>query len=171
VVAIGSAKYLPDQRTFLVSNFSSRGPTLEGLIKPDALLFGEDISMASSSSDTATIAKSGTSFAAPFGSAMALLMHEGLYRRATPTQEIPGVYPELGIYYFSPADLIDKYLAGLSIKPQDIPAVKDNDYGCGLPFGPLIVQKLSVSPVVDVSSMLGMFVVISMMGMMIKTVE
>jgi serine protease AprX len=169
VAAVGSAKYLADQKTFVVSDFSSRGPTLEGLIKPDALLFGEDIEMASSSSDTATIAKSGTSFATPFGSAMALLFHEGLYRRAVPTQEIPGVYPELGIYYFTPADLIDKYLAGISIKPQGIPAGKDNDYGCGLPFGPLIAQVLSVSPAIDISALLLPVVAIGMMGMVMST--
>lgn len=145
VATIGSAKYLPDQKTFVVSDFSSRGPTLEGLIKPDALLFGEDIDMASSSSDTATTAKSGTSFATPFASGMALTFLEGLYRRAEPTQEIAGVYPELGIRRFTPADVIDKYLAGFSIKPQGIPVGKDNDYGCGLPFGPLIAQMVGVA--------------------------
>jgi serine protease AprX len=168
VAAVGSAKYLADQKTFVVSDFSSRGPTLEGLIKPDALLFGEDIDMASSSTDTATTAKSGTSFATPFASAMALLLHEGLYRRAVPTQEIAGVYPELGIWYFTPADLIDKYLIGISIKPQGIPAGKDNNYGCGLPFGPLIAQVLGVSPAVDISALLLPVVAIGMMGMVVS---
>ena len=171
VAAIGSAKYLPDQKTFVVSNFSSRGPTLEGLVKPDALLFGEDIDMASSSSDTATTAKSGTSFATPFGSAMSLLFMEGLQRRAQPTQEIPGVYPELGIYYFTLADMIDRYLAGVSVKPQGVPAGKDNDYGCGLPFGPLILQTLGVRLAFDLSAVFTGMVAVMMMIPMVKMVE
>jgi serine protease AprX len=171
VAAVGSAKYLPDQKTFVVSNFSSRGPTLEGLTKPDSLLFGEDIDMASSSSDTATTAKSGTSFATPFGSAMSLLFMEGLQRQAQPTQEIPGVYPELGIYYFTLADMIDRYLGGLSIKPQGVPSGKDNDYGYGLPFGPLILQTLGVRPAFDLSAVFTGMVAVMMIGAVIKAMD
>ncbi len=170
VGAVGSAKYLPNQKTFVVSNFSSRGPTLEGLIKPDALLFGEDIDMASSSSDTATTAKSGTSFSTPFASAMALTFLEGLQRRAELTQEIPGVYPELGIWYFTLADIIDRYLAGVSIKPQGVPAGKDNEYGYGLPFGPLILQTLGVKPAIDLSAMFTGMMAVMMMGMVVKMI-
>jgi serine protease AprX len=169
VGAAGSAKYLPDQQTFVVSNFSSRGPTLEGLTKPDLLLFGEDIVVASSESDTATVAKSGTSFATPFASGMVLGFLEGLLRRAVPIQEIPGVYPELGIWYFTPADVIDKYLAGVTIKPQGIPAGKDNDYGYGLPFGPLIAQTLELRPAVDISAMLTPVLAIVLLGMVTTT--
>ena len=162
VVAVGSAKYEP----FQVSDFSSRGPTREGLIKPDGVLFGEDIVVASSESDTATTAKSGTSFATPFASGMVLCFLEGLYRRAVPIQEIPGVYPELGIWYFTPADAIDKYFAGVTIKPQGVPAGKDNDYGYGLPFGPLVAQALGLRPAVDISAMLTPVVAIALLGMM-----
>jgi serine protease AprX len=171
VAAVGSAKYLPDQKTFVVSDFSSRGPTLEGLIKPDALLFGEDIEMASSSSDTATIAKSGTSFATPFASAMILLFLEIVYRQALPTEEVTGIYPGQGPGYFTPADIIDKYLPGLSIKPQGISAGKDNDYGCGLPFGPLVLRVLQVKPALDLSAMLTGMIAIMMIGMMLKTIK
>ena len=52
VMAVGSAHYLPESNTFVVSDFSSRGPTQEGLVKPDVVLFGEDIVVASSQSDT-----------------------------------------------------------------------------------------------------------------------
>lgn len=168
VGAVGSAKYLSDQKTFVVSDFSSRGPTLEGLVKPDALMFGEDIDMASSASDTATIAKSGTSFSTPFTSAMALLFFEGYQRRAVPTQPIPGVYPELGIW-IPIQDAIDKYLLGICIKPQGTPTGKDNDYGYGLPFGPLVAQVIGVRPAVDISSILTAFVGVAMLGMVATT--
>jgi serine protease AprX len=171
VAAVGSAKYLPDQKTFLVSDFSSRGPTLEGLIKPDMLFFGEDIDMASSASDTATIAKSGTSFAAPFISAIGILFFEGLQRRAQPTQEIPGVYPELGVYYFTQAEMMDKYLAGISIKPQGVPAGKDNDYGCGLIFGPLVLQAIGVKPAIDLGTLLTGMVAVMMIGAVVKAMD
>jgi hypothetical protein len=102
---------------------------------------------------------------------MALIFLEGLQRRAEPTQEIPGVYPELGIYYFTLADIIDKYLAGVSIKPQGVPAGKDNDYGCGLLFGPLILQTLGVRPAFDLSAMFTGMMAIMMMGAVVKAMD
>jgi serine protease AprX len=162
VMAIGSTSYEP----FLVSNFSSRGPTKEGLIKPDVVLFGEGIIMASSSSDSATISKSGTSFATPLGSGAAILYNEGYIRRAVPTQPLPGVYPELGIW-IGVQDL-EKYLGACCVKPQGAPAEKDNDYGYGLPFGPLIAQIFQVTPAVDISALLLPVVAIGMMGIVMS---
>jgi serine protease AprX len=163
VMAIGSTSYEP----FLVSNFSSRGPTKEGLIKPDVVLFGEGIIMASSSSDTATIAKSGTSFATPLGAGAAILYNEGYVRRAMPTQALPGVYPELGIWIG--AQDLEKYLGACCVKPQGTPGGKDNDYGYGLPFGTLIAQIFQVRPAVDISALLLPVVAIGMMGMVMST--
>lgn len=168
VFAVGSAKYEP----FTVSTFSSRGPTREGLVKPDALMFGEDIIMASSSGDTATVAKSGTSFAAPFASAIALLYHEGVLKYGGveyPGEVPPGLYPEIR-YLVSPQNVMDLYLAGICIKPQGAAPGKDYDYGNGLLFGPLLAQAITPKPAVDISSLLNAVVVFAMMGIVIKLV-
>jgi len=166
VIAVGSASYEP----FQVSDFSSRGPTMEGLIKPDSVLFGENIEMASSASDTAMTAKSGTSFAAPFASGMVVLFHEALQRRITPTVPITGVYPELGIWgirEFPPELFIDKFLVGICVKPEDAPRGKDPEYGYGLPFGPLIYKAVTAVPVMEtVMATIPPLLGIAMMGMM-----
>jgi len=144
VVAVGSISYDP----FQISTFSSRGPTMEGLVKPDGVLFGENMEMASSDSDTAMIAKSGTSFATPFGSGMAILFHEGMQRQAVPTIPLAGVYPEMGIWV--PVDMfIDRFLPGICIKPEGTPQGKDYEYGYGLPFGPLIYKAITAVPVME----------------------
>lgn len=169
VIAAGSAKYLADQRTFIASEFSSRGPTLEGITKPDGTLFGEDIIMASSTSDTATVAKSGTSFACPFASCMGLLYLEGVNRRAQTRVQL-GELPPAQFYYI-PADiLVDQYLQRISIKPAGVAIGKDNIYGYGLPYGPLALQALQPVTGIDsvIASMLPLVVVLPMMGMIMK---
>ena len=146
---------------------------MEGLVKPDAVLFGEDIVMASSSSDTATVAKSGTSFAVPFASGMAILYHEGVLAYGGvryPEGPPPGIFPEI-TELIPASQMLDRYLPGLCIKPQGAPAVKDYEYGYGLPFGPLITQSLSPSPAADVSSLVpafSAFILIGTMGMMMR---
>ncbi|MFC1910556.1 S8 family serine peptidase [Chloroflexota bacterium] len=173
VVAVGSAAYFSAENTFMVSNFSSRGPTLEGLTKPDAVLFGESIAMASAASDSAMVAKSGTSFATPFASAMGLLYHEGILAYGGvryPEGPPPGLYPEI-TDLISVQQMLDVYLPGLCIKPQGIQAMKDYDYGCGIPFGPLMMRALSPTAATSISSympMLSTFMMLGMMGMMMK---
>ncbi len=167
VGAVGSVRYLLEDESFIISDFSSRGPTSEGLVKPDAVIFGEGIIMASHESDTATTAKSGTSFATPFVSGMVAVFLEGMARRAQSTQEVPGIYPELQKYDFTPAEIIDTYLAGFSIKPGGESPYKDNAYGSGLPFGPLVAQVLEARPAADlVASMVTPFMTLMMLGMM-----
>ncbi len=51
--------------TATVSSFSSRGPTADGRIKPDVVAAGENIYSSTSTSNSAYIAMSGTSMAAP----------------------------------------------------------------------------------------------------------
>jgi len=143
---------------------------MEGVTKPDALFFGEDIVMASSASNTATVAKSGTSFATPFNSGIAILYHEGDRRQATPTEPITGVYPDLQ-RRITLEELIDTYLVGICIKPQDASPGKDDDYGAGLPFGPLIAQALKPRAAVDLSTVLAGFVAVSMVGMITKVMR
>lgn len=166
VGAIGSAKYFEAEGAFIISNWSSRGPTLEGLIKPDLVLFGEDIIVASSDSDVATIAKSGTSFSTPFASGMAICYHEGMLRGAVPTIPIAGLAPEI-TWLVPIEDIIDIYLSRVCIKPEGVVISKDNEYGYGLPFGPLIAQALVAKPAVDVSAILTPVMLIAMLGMVI----
>lgn len=165
VFAVGSTRYEP----FIVSDFSSRGPTMEGLIKPEAVMFGENISMASSTSDIVTVAKSGTSFAVPFCSGMALLYQEGVRRQALTTIQLVEL-PPTEIYYVSSEEIIDTYLRRLCIKPQGISAGKDYDYGYGLPYGPLMRQAILAAPLLDISTILQSVMPIiglAMLGMII----
>jgi serine protease AprX len=170
VMAVGSLKYLASEKTFIVSNFSSRGPTLEGLAKPDVVMFGEDIVMASSASDTATIAKSGTSFSTPFVSGFGILYREGTYRLAVATQPIPGISIPV-TWGVAVQDIIDKYLPLLCIKPEGVSLGKDNDYGYGLAFGPLVLRALgyTAAQAVDISALLLPVVAIGMMGILMST--
>lgn len=161
VVAIGSAKFEP----FTISDFSSRGPTREGLIKPDAVMFGENLIISSSVNDTAVIAKSGTSFATPFASAIALLYHEGVKRKALTTYKLVEL-PPAEVYYISSQELVDTYLSLLCVKPEDVIPGKDYDYGYGAPYGPLVAQALKLVPAVDISTIMQPILGIAMLGLL-----
>ena len=139
--AIGSVSVEP----FLVSEFSSRGPTKEGITKPDLVAFGENIITASSKSDTATVAKSGTSFSAPFVSGLDAILQEGMYRQVVVSPELAEAFPMIidALQVWLTPVAFDPYLSRLAVKPQGVQRGKDNDYGFGLPLGSLIVQVLS----------------------------
>lgn len=163
VGAIGSVSYEP----FIVSEFSSRGPTVEGLTKPDLVFFGENLLTASGQNDTATENRSGTSFSTPFGSGIAVLYFSGLARGAIPTQVIPGV-GQIGEEELTTIqDAIDNYLPGLCIKPEGVMPERDNDYGCGLPFGPLATQAFkAIEAYSALSGLMTAIPAIMMLGMM-----
>ena len=173
VFAVGSAKY---DTPFTVSDFSGRGPTKEGLVKPEALMFGENIVLASSESNTATIAKTGTSFATPFMSASALLYHEGWLKVKYVGEPFPtmwtvageGRFPELEVLEAPPNIdiIIDRYLGQISAKPQGVPLGKDNAYGYGIIAGGLIATALGIRPAVDISTMMSSLVPILGIGML-----
>ncbi len=169
VAAVGSCSYEP----FVISDWSSRGPTIEGLVKPDLLMFGEDIVMASSASDTATVAKSGTSFSTPFVSAMVILAQEAILRWvAYEPGELPGLLPRGALGgVLTVEDMIDTHLLRVGVKPTGAPAGKDNGYGYGLPLGSLVAQVVRARPAMDVSSVLSAVVVIAMMGMMMRSLR
>lgn len=142
VMAVGSCGYEP----FVVSTFSSRGPTEEGLVKPDAVMFGENIEVASSESDDATKPNSGTSFSAPFAAGAAVLFKHGEQIWAELEKPV-GLPPVLEPVYFGELVLplnqetvIDALLPYICVKPQGEVSGKDDDYGFGLPFAPLVTQ-------------------------------
>jgi len=172
VIAIGSLAYYPEDPRYplLVSSFSGRGPTKGGLVKPDATLPGERIEMASSSSDSATTVKSGTSFATPLGSAIVATYLEAFMRRAVPLEPMPGVQPEYEPY-ITPPELVDQWLLGLCVKPDIAPKGKDNEYGCGIPFGGLVATALrtALAPaVVDIFSFAAPILTVGLMGAMVS---
>ncbi len=172
VGAVGSVQYIPDEQTFVVSAFSGRGPTKEGLVKPDMVFFGENMIVASSASDTATAPKSGTSFAAPFAAAMPLLYFESREVWAEYDEEdFPGAYPRGAIgRTLTPQEFIDQFLGAMCIKPQGAPRTKDYDYGHGLPFGPLVKQALAPVPAIaGIVEIVTPIMMLGMMGMMMGT--
>jgi serine protease AprX len=169
VFATGSIGYEP----MLVSGFSSRGPTREGLIKPDAVFYGENIRMASSLSDTAEIAKSGTSFAAPFCSGIAVLYQEGVIRYGGVAYVTPieGLDPELR-HLISIQELLDNYLVRITVKPkEDALPGKDYSYGCGMPFGALVRGQFTASPASELAGLMqpiSVMMALGLTGMILK---
>ncbi len=165
VTAIGSLSYEP----FVISEFSSRGPTVEGLVKPDGVLFGEDIVLASSTGDTETVAKSGTSFSVAFVTSMVVIYFEGVSKSAVTRQTLISGYP-LTLFPVTQEELHDKYLPLITVKPVGSPAGKDNAYGYGLPYGPLTAKALGLrtAGVLDISSMISAVLTIGVVGMMMK---
>lgn len=170
VLAVGSISPIASMNTFEVNSFSSAGPTLDGLTKPDAVMYGSNIVMASSASDSATVAKSGTSFSCPLAAGIAVIYLNGVDVQANYTNPVNGVTLPTGVIYFVPVkEIVDNFLPRICIKPTGVAAGKDNYYGYGLPYGPLI-QKAFVSSAIglDMSSVVGMMMAVMMMGMVMK---
>jgi len=174
VLCVGSV----NPETLQVSNFSSRGPTIEGIIKPDAVFFGENIEMASSMSDTAVVGKSGTSFPSPFCAGIAVLYLEGtaaygglsIIEREPPEfvgEPIPGFESDLEVQ-ISLAELIDNRLEGICAKPEGELLGKDEAYGYGVPLGTLMANAIAGPRVVEVSTIIPMIMMVGMMGIIAK---
>jgi len=164
VGAVGSVSLEP----FTISSFSSRGPTKEGLTKPDLVMFGENIQVASSESDTATVGKSGTSFATPFASSVALLTQEtvirlAIYQYPVPPGIVPGVLDPV-------EEITDTWLPVMCAKPADAPVQKDNAYGNGMLLGDVIAQAIT-PPALDVTTIGAGFLTIAMLGMVVSTMS
>lgn len=166
VIAVGSASFSP----FEISPFSSRGPTKEGVIKPDIVMFGEDIAAASSQGDDVYLAKSGTSFAAPFISGMCLLYYSGLSRYGkNGFRSLQN--GESGAEHFQ--EMLAQQFPEFCVKPQGMPAGKDTAYGYGVALGHDMVLSLgvadkseqTVSPISGVMSMGIMGMMMNMMGL------
>jgi serine protease AprX len=142
VFAVGCMSYDP----LTLSSFSSRGPTVEGLVKPDVVFFGQDIIVASSVDDTATKPNIGTSFSTPFCSGIALLYREGAFRHVSYQPGAIPSYPEGGVIGegVSAEELMDTYLQRICAKPEGAPAVKDSGYGYGLPMASLVLEEFGI---------------------------
>ena len=171
VFATGSARYIPATKSFVVSQVSSRGPTLQGLTKPDVVLFGEDMIIASSQSDTAITNKTGTSFTCPFAAGMGVIYLEGIARRAKTLVDL-GQLPPAQFFFVPAEEVIDTQLPRICLRAAGMVGLKDNDYGYGLPFGPLISQNLATPTSVNLAgfgAILPIMMIIPMLGGIMKS--
>lgn len=117
VIAVGAVETMGE---LLVWEHSSRGPTVEGNTKPDFVLWGVNLDMASNEADDEYVTKSGTSFSAPMLSGLTGLLWES-GRRA---------YGEAWQFKWSQARELAPYFC---TKPQDAAVKKGNTYGYGMP--------------------------------------
>ena len=154
VIAVGAIETLGE---LVIWDQSSRGPTEQGETKPDFVMWGTDIEMASNKADDQYITKTGTSFAAPMLSGLTGLLWES-GRRA---------YGESWPFRWTEARQVAQ---SFCTKPQEAPVNKDNSYGYGLPaMGSMLGQMTQVnSPLQDTmqvfSPMIGIALMAGMLG-------
>ena len=149
VIAVGAVETADE---LVVWEKSSRGPTVQGETKPDFVIWGTDLEMASHKNDEEYVAKSGTSFAAPMLSGLTGLLWES-GRRA---------YGEAWSFRWTEARQFAPYF---STKPANAPVKKDNAYGFGLPaMGTMLGQVAQTSaPADDMTSAMNMLMMMTMM--------
>ncbi len=154
VIAVGAIETLGE---LVIWDQSSRGPTEQGETKPDFVMWGTDIEMASNKADDQYVTKTGTSFAAPMLSGLTGLLWES-GRRA---------YGENWPFRWTQARQVAQYFC---TKSQDAPVNKDNSYGYGLPaMGSMLGQMTQVNtPLQETmqvfSPMIGMALMAGMIG-------
>lgn len=136
VLAVGSISPVTGE----ISTFSSRGPTAEGLFKPDVTFFGENVRTASSRGDSAYVVRSGTSFAAPFVSTIGALYLQGK-SVFWGTKLLPGTQDQFEVQA-SIDQVIDSQLNAMCVKPAGMPKGKDCGYGYGVPVGPQVSNMI-----------------------------
>ena len=149
VIAVGAVETTGE---LVIWDKSSRGPTVQGETKPDFVMWGTNIEMASEKADDEYVAKSGTSFSAPMLAGLTGLLWES-GRRA---------YGEGWPFRWTQAREVAPYF---STKPLDAAVKKDNTYGYGLPaMGTMLGQVAQVTT--PTQGAMDMFPMIMMMAMM-----
>ena len=152
VIAVGAVETMGE---LVIWDKSSRGPTEQGETKPDFVMWGTDIEMASEKADDQYVTKSGTSFAAPMLSGLTGILWES-GRRA---------YGEGWPFRWAAARELAPYFC---TKPVDAAVNKDNNYGFGLPaMGSMLGQMTQMNtPLPGTQGAMEMFPLIMMMAMM-----
>ncbi|MFC1994906.1 S8 family serine peptidase [Chloroflexota bacterium] len=153
VIAVGGL----ESNWFTVWEKSARGPTLEGVTKPDFCLWATDLEMASGKADDEYVTKSGTSFSCP--------MVCGLY----------GLLWEVSRIQYGP-DALFSWVAAREFapyyctKPADAVIKKDNTYGYGLPAMSSMVSQMAqaVSPLEQTVEMFQPVMMLGMMGVLVR---
>lgn len=153
VIAVGAVETLGE---LVIWEKSSRGPTKQGETKPDFVMWGTNIEMASEDADDRYVTKSGTSFAAPMLSGLTGLLWES-GRRA---------YGESWPFRWVQARQVATYFC---TKPQDAAVNKDNTYGFGLPaMGTMLGQLMAAkTPAQQMMETFPMFMMMTMMTAMV----
>ncbi len=153
VIAVGAVETSGE---LLIWDKSSRGPTAQGETKPDFVIWGTNLEMASEKADDEYVTKSGTSFSAPMLAGLTGLLWES-GRRA---------YGEGWQFKWTQARELAQYF---SAKPQDAPVNKDNAYGYGLPaMGTMLGQVAQVNaPSQGTTDMFPMIMMMAMMSSMV----
>jgi len=154
VIAVGAVETTGE---LVIWEKSSRGPTVQGETKPDFVIWGTNLEMASDKSDDGYLTKSGTSFAAPMLAGLTGLLWESGRR----------TYGEGWPFRWTDARQFAPYF---STKPADAPVKKDNAYGFGLPaMGTMLGQVAQVeSPVQGAMETFPMIMMLGMMGVMVR---
>ncbi|MDP3061604.1 MAG: S8 family serine peptidase [Chloroflexota bacterium] len=163
VLAVGALK----TSELAISDFSSRGPTQEALVKPDAVFYGQDIVLASADGPTNYKVRTGTSFAAPAIVAVIALSVEMGWRMMGNPVPVPGVQGTITPQpTMTVADLFD-LASRVCVKPAGVPAGKDNAYGYGMPFGTL-VQSAFKAAAFSLTDLVSPVITLAMLGMMAR---
>jgi len=139
VIAVGALETLGE---LAIWDESSRGPTKRGETKPDFVMWGTDIEMASEASDSGYVTKSGTSFAAPMLSGLTGLLWES-GRRA---------YGEGWPFSWISARDVAPYFC---TKPLNAAINKDNTYGFGLPAMGIMLSQMMAPAATNSASTMG----------------
>ena len=149
VIAVGAIETTGE---LLIWDNSSRGPTVEGKTKPDFVIWGTNLEMASHKADEEYVTKSGTSFAAPMLAGLTGLLWES-GRRA---------YGEGWTFRWA---AVREFAPYFCTKPEDAPVKKDNAYGHGLPAMSIMVGQIATART-PMEGTMEMFPMVMMMGMM-----
>jgi len=152
VIAVGAIETTGE---LVIWDKSSRGPTVEGKTKPDFVLWGTNLEMASEKGDDEYVTKTGTSFSAPMLSGLTGLLWES-GRRA---------YGEAWQFRWSEARGLAPYFCA---KPADAAVKQDNTYGYGLPaVGMMLGQVAGVrTPMQETMETFPMIMVMAIMARM-----
>ncbi len=150
VVAVGALQTLSD---FEIWERSSRGPTVQGETKPDFVMWGTDLEMASNKADDEYVTKSGTSFAAPMLSGLTGLLWES-GRRA---------YGDWWQFRWTEARKVAPFFC---VKSPEGALKKDNTYGFGLPAMGSMLTQMARPILRPEEALVRMLPLIAMVGLM-----
>lgn len=108
------ALYDPGEKGWVLAEFSSRGPTADGRVKPDICTPGRNITAAKAGSVNGYVTYSGTSMATPFMSGVIALMLDANYN-LTDSQVKNIIYSTANVKDFGPAGKDIDFGYGISL--------------------------------------------------------
>jgi serine protease AprX len=153
VIAVGAV----ETGYFTIWEKSGRGPTREGVTKPDFVIWGTSLEMASNKADDEYVTKSGTSFACPMVSGLYGLLWEATRR---------SYGPDALFRWTIARDFAPYYCT----KPADAAIRKDNTYGYGLPALSAMAGQITqvTSPLEQTVEMFPPIMMMGVMGVIVR---